>query len=780
MATKTPDDYTVHGTVRVDEPRELPAVLDVFIAGGGPAGTAAAFRAAELGLSCLVVDYDELMSRIRDYPKEKHIYPDFADDESAFPSGERLITSLHFHEIDKDDLVVDWRSKYRSASIPAKVGSEFTGLSRGDDGIWNVKTWNHRVQEEAIYRARHVILAIGAGKPRRFAVPGNLEGISFRLDDAKRCVGGPALVIGGGTSAAEAVIAISNAKMSAADRTAVYWSYRKDQMPRIEKSLSGPFFDAYVGNGNVRYLPFSEPILVLVAPDRNEYLSVRVDWRDVAGRPPESTHLEFCKERVVACIGGDVPHLALQKLGIQVPTIDGEQFLLLTDDGESSLPGVFIVGDVRGTPEYYCCSDFTSPTTYKKRRDKRNIKMAMRDAVRAVEVIAVGAGRLARPVAVAPAAPPISLDETQVMTSVFPDELRQPEAQVRLVSLLPDGSTESAYAIKSDSTRIGRKTDGVSFDDPYMADHHASVTRAGGQYVLSDTGSGSGVWLRVAGAGCELAEDDQVWIGAQFLRVTRHDGQWNAEHYDSRGEYLKTYPCGANGIVMGRSADVTLDPKDTSLSRGHARLAVEGGSLRIVDIGSTNGTYVKITGPVVLRNGDEFRVASRRLRFESFAVEEPLRPGAIVRNMPAPAPAAAEPESAAAPLTGPVASFEDARHPVAFAVADDRDVLHGFFEYVKAKHPDTDLRKCGANKSQRCPDDHFKEPLDWSCEVGACGYCAVQIVAGADQLVPSDHSEIEKSTLENVRRVTPDLTKVRLACLTRIKGPVTFKVLPKG
>jgi hypothetical protein len=49
-------DYTRRGTLKVEQAAELPPVLDVLVAGGGPAGTAAAVRCKELGLSCLVVD----------------------------------------------------------------------------------------------------------------------------------------------------------------------------------------------------------------------------------------------------------------------------------------------------------------------------------------------------------------------------------------------------------------------------------------------------------------------------------------------------------------------------------------------------------------------------------------------------------------------------------------------------------------------------------------------------------------------------------------------------
>ena len=77
------------GTYIVDKPVTLPEVLDVLIVGGGPFGTAAAFRAKELGLAALVIDHDDLMRRIRDYAKDKHIPAGLRRRRSHAVSGRR-------------------------------------------------------------------------------------------------------------------------------------------------------------------------------------------------------------------------------------------------------------------------------------------------------------------------------------------------------------------------------------------------------------------------------------------------------------------------------------------------------------------------------------------------------------------------------------------------------------------------------------------------------------------------------------------------------------------
>ncbi len=761
-------DYTTFGTLKVKEATPLPDVLDLFIAGGGPAGTAAAVRAKEYGLSCLVVDYDDLMKRIRDYPKEKLIKPSYGGgDKMEFPSGGPMIAALAFDDIDKDEMVKQWKSHYREFGITAKIGSEFTGLRRLDDGVWEVKTWNHRAGKDVFYRARNVLVAMGAGVPRRFDIPGNTDGIVLRLDDAGHYVGAPALVIGGGTSAAEAVISISNAKAAAEDATPVYWSYRGDRMPKVSKAIGEAFFDAYVGNGNIRYLAFSEPVAVVDGPDKLEYLSVRIDRKTVVDRPPETVHLEFTKTQVVACIGEDLPVKFLQNVGIKIPEVNGRPLMLVNDSGEVSLPGVFLVGDARG-PRYLRCANFDDSTTYEQVVQKRNIKAAMVEAVEAVEVIAGRAGREAvkierKPPKAAEIVPPKPSD---------PADARPHEVTVQLVALLPDGTPDEQFAIVKDMTTIGRARADISCaDDVYMADDHAALLKRGDDYVIQDSGTGSGVWVRAQGVkGRPLGEGDVAWIGAQILMATQEGGRWALAHYNSDSVYQATYPLGDRGLFVGRGSEVPLDPNDLTLSRRHAQFRVEGGALKVFDLGSRNGTYAKVNRSLVLANGDEFRVASKRFRFERFSAVTKLAASDVVET-PALAPSA-DATIAAAPVAAGAHAvvIEHSEFPVSFGAAPGKDVLHAYFDNIKERFPGCKLSRTGE------PAEHMDEPLGWECKVGLCGLCAIEIVDGADNLSPVDPGSPEMNTVENKAFLDADPKRYRLACLAKVKGPVKLKI----
>ncbi|HEX7843032.1 MAG TPA: sigma 54-interacting transcriptional regulator [Kofleriaceae bacterium] len=88
-----------------------------------------------------------------------------------------------------------------------------------------------------------------------------------------------------------------------------------------------------------------------------------------------------------------------------------------------------------------------------------------------------------------------------------------------------------------------------------------------------------------------------------------------------------TYPLPARGdVVIGRaeSADLRIDHR--SVSREHARLALDGDAAAIFDLGSHNGTYVneiKVTGRRALEPNDVITIQGTRLVFQATSPEAP-------------------------------------------------------------------------------------------------------------------------------------------------------------
>lgn len=739
------------------------AILDVLIVGGGPFGTATAFRARELGLNALVIDYDDLMKRIRDYAKDKQILPDFGGgDRMQFPIAGPLIEKLHFAPIDKDRICEEWKGLYREHSVPFQVGVELTGLERHGE-IWHAVSWNHNAKAEQIYRARHVVLAFGRGVPRRLDIPGDVTGLAFGLTEAAKYVGAPVCVIGGGTSAAEAVIAISNAKTSSADPSAVYWSYRGDKMPKVSKALAEVFFEAFIGNGNVRYLPGSEPVAIIEA-DGSDHLSIRTARvASHAGKPAETTQLEFAKAFCIACIGEDIPEQLLSRIG--VPLVAGgaanKTRPVVTPLLETRQPNVYLAGDVL-SPAYFETTDFDrDPSKFMEVKRRGNIKAALRDGVLVAEVIKQKLDghshidvklQFAEPDQAAESAPepaphaeaPSLVPETVAKAAgagveAAPAPASKPEPSCSLVAILPSGVEANEYALKPDGpTTVGRTGDIAFPQDTSLADVHVVIAANEGRYVVRDPGTDSGALFQADGdRAVELDRGAVIRAGHQWLVIGDRHSVATVVHYNESGVRAGRFELKPGTTVIGReSPDITIAPHDGALSRRHCALMLESDVVSVKDLGSTNGTQIRISTPMRMRTGDRILIGHQILAFrdDRKIVQPPtdvsLEGNTGVARVPAAAPGV-------------------------------------FFEGVNKLAPCTP----GQTICEAAEQAGIK--LDADCHQGVCGIDAVKVLEGAEHL--NAVTGTERSTLEDICELTPG--PHRLACVARVSGPVRVAIV---
>jgi pSer/pThr/pTyr-binding forkhead associated (FHA) protein/thioredoxin reductase/ferredoxin len=783
-------DVLADGTIITKEPVTLPSVLDLLIVGGGPGGTAAAFRAKELRLSALVIDYDDLMKRIREYAKDKLILPNFGGgDKMKFPKGGDVSSLLHFTDIDKDEMVRKWKGFYVQNNVPAQVGIELTGLQRKSDGVWDVKCWNHNLRSEQHIAAKHVVLCIGRGVPRRFDIPGNTDGIAYRLSDATNYVGAPSCVIGGGTSAAEAVIAISQSKIKGNDPTAVYWCYRGDKLPRVSKALAEVFFEAYMGNGNIRYFPLSDPVAVVTAEDRKDYLSIRTDRKNLPNRPAETHHLEFLKENCIACIGEDIPEALLNSMGIHMATggPNNKKRMIVTPNLETQQTNVYLIGDIL-SQAYFEVDDFNSdPASYHEVTHRGNCKSAIRDGVYVANVIQQKLQGAKEVFVVLEEAEEEEEKKETPIAAVFktmqkpvesagpPKEAIQPERRVeeskaRLVRILAENVQENEYPLKlNDITTIGRTGCDISIpEDNYLSEKHASILNEDGSYYLRDDGSATGVFLRVTEARpVELTSGTIILAGKQFLLFEVTEGNFMLHHFGQSGNELNRYQLAEKNYVMGREApDITLDSGDLTLSRRHLAIYVKEKKVFIKDLKSANGTYLKVKTRMKLEPGDQFRVG--KARFMLSTKEEALPRFATVKpgTMTIPrkeVPVAAAPAAAApiAPAAKPAAAPAPA--PAAAAAGEPKITF-------KALGKTVELKK-GQSITEAAEEHGVK--ISAECHAGICGSDPIRILAGSEFL--NEIGSGESDTLQDICGLKPG--ECRLACVTKPKGPVIVDII---
>jgi len=793
------------------QPFKLPEILDVLIVGGGPGGTAAAFRAKELGLAALVIDFDDILKRIRDYAKEKLILPDFGGgDKLDFPEGGPLIAKLHFGAMDKDDMVVQWKKLYHDFDIPARVGIELSGLEQAPDGVWTAKVWNHNKNVEEECQARNVILTIGRGVPRRFDIPGNIEGIPARLTDAEQYIGAPTCIIGGGTSAAEAVISISQIKAERKDTTPVHWSYRGQKMPKVSKALADVFFEAYIGNGNIRYHPNSEPAAIVIAEDKEEYLSLRTNRQLNDDGLNVSTHLEFLKDKCLACIGEDIPERLLNSLGI--PMLTGgprnKKRMVVKKTLETVQPNVYMIGDIL-SPAYLETDNFShDPSQYKEVKHRGNIKVAMCDAVDVINDIQTKLGGNTSAIVVDIEEPqiekPVVRNQVEPANNFILAQRAVQETPVEasrlgvVTRLLSDDVEENEYEIGQNKVfTIGRLGCDISLrDDMLLSDTHASVFGHEGNFFLRDENSRTGTFLRLAGGiSAELSEGDVIRIGKQYLQLASAEAKNLVIHYDLNGVEKNRYELSEKYLVLGRSGDISLEENDMAMSRKHIACCLRNGKFVIKDLNSANGSFLRVASKHQLMHGQEFRVGQQIFAFsiiesaissaksnhasaqpalnQQYTNQQnhmPTNQKNLQASQPVPTKMATErPRSSIQTPSAPQPSAQPA--PVAVAAPSK---ANGAVEGNKIKLKNSgklfDLEK-GQTIADILEDNGVKVKCD--CHAGTCGSDPVRVVSGQNNL--NEMSALEQETIEDICELSPG--EYRLACMLKATGPVEIELI---
>ncbi|HET7787920.1 MAG TPA: FHA domain-containing protein [Myxococcales bacterium] len=210
---------------------------------------------------------------------------------------------------------------------------------------------------------------------------------------------------------------------------------------------------------------------------------------------------------------------------------------------------------------------------------------------------------------------------------------RRPRARVSAVSR--DGSRSADFVLVKDETRVGRAVgaDEVKLEkDPFVAPLHALFRFEGSRLLVRDGGSPNGVFLWVRER--ELASGDELRIGRQRLRV-----EWMPEEpapvadqpiwgspdpgYGARVVQLlggggegDVFPLKGGENLIGRGTGDVSFPHDGYVSSKHAVIVVGDGTLRIRDLGSANGTFVRVSGEASLSPGDLLLVGEQILRVD--------------------------------------------------------------------------------------------------------------------------------------------------------------------
>jgi pSer/pThr/pTyr-binding forkhead associated (FHA) protein len=226
-------------------------------------------------------------------------------------------------------------------------------------------------------------------------------------------------------------------------------------------------------------------------------------------------------------------------------------------------------------------------------------------------------GQPARPAAAPPAPPPVETAGAIVLTA-----------------LRADGSEAGSYNLPSGTQLVGRDTGGIFAGDSYLSPRHATFKQPGpGKLTVKDEASLNGVYKKLArDTPIELKPNDIFRIGQEIIRfeplapmAPSPDGVERlgapSKGYVGRIALVigrdtsgNAFPIPEAGIHIGRERGDVLFPEDGYVSGLHCRLAWENGRAMLTDLGSSNGSFIRLKEETDVRSGDVLLMGQQLFR----------------------------------------------------------------------------------------------------------------------------------------------------------------------
>jgi len=202
-----------------------------------------------------------------------------------------------------------------------------------------------------------------------------------------------------------------------------------------------------------------------------------------------------------------------------------------------------------------------------------------------------------------------------------------------------EGADGTSFQLNRDVVGAGRTQGAVIFpDDPCLGPLHATFFYQAGALHLRDEGAPGGTYLRLRGPSVPLRPGDLFAVGDRLLRFagalppappgppdgTRRLGAPRPptptiviEELLEGGVTGRVFVRGGGSVTIGRSGCAVNLGDDPHLSQAHAELVVDSaGGARLKDLGSSNGTFVRVPPHAEreLHDGDWVRLGREVLR----------------------------------------------------------------------------------------------------------------------------------------------------------------------
>lgn len=218
-------------------------------------------------------------------------------------------------------------------------------------------------------------------------------------------------------------------------------------------------------------------------------------------------------------------------------------------------------------------------------------------------------------------------------------ELTDIKLDISLVSINEDGSDGVRIPLKFNETILGRSGDSRFPSDAFLSPRHCRLLVEGRTLFIEDLDSLNGTFLRVRNE-VQLQIGDCFLAGRQLLRFERFeqvvsnkarsvDGTRYMGSPSSGGDYKlvqigvgnitqNVFCLSEGGAVFGRETGDIVFNKDRFMSGRHAQIYPrEDGNYYLIDLNSSNGTWLRLNGKTRLYHGDLLFLGQQLFRVES-------------------------------------------------------------------------------------------------------------------------------------------------------------------
>ena len=295
----------------------------IAVIGSGPAGLSAAARAAELGLSHVLLEAEaHLSNTIYRYQKGKYVM--------AEPSILPLRSPVSFAAGKREQILDKWNQESSGLKVNQRLHSEVTALS-GTRGDFTIK-----IGDGSVIKAEQVVLAIGLqGNIRKLGCPGeDAEFVQYQLDDPDEYNDETIVVVGAGDAAIENAVALC-------ERNKVIIVNRRDEFDR-DKSANNAAILKAIADGRIQCFYNSGPRKAEDQPGRHP--------RGLVVLNTASGEVHLPCHRVIARLGATPPRKFVESCGVVFPTPEPTSLPAVSGQYESNVPGLYIIGALAGFP----------------------------------------------------------------------------------------------------------------------------------------------------------------------------------------------------------------------------------------------------------------------------------------------------------------------------------------------------------------------------------------------------------------------------------------------